>query len=115
MSQDIDFPSDENGQVLRQMAEYGVDLTVSREIEFAHRAPDRPAAEAFAHAAAEVGFGVEAYEPDEESLEEGDTDWDIICTVEMVPTHENITAAENLLIELAEKHACEPDGWGFMH
>jgi regulator of RNase E activity RraB len=114
MSPANQFPADENGQTLRAIAESGVDLTVIREVEFAHRAPDESSATEFAEKAAELGFEVEVYEPDEEALEEGDTDWDVICTHNMVPTHGAISQIEAELAKLARKHGCREDGWGFM-
>jgi regulator of RNase E activity RraB len=114
VSKDFDFPDDENGHVLRHMAGAGVDLTIPRNIEFAHRAPDEASANAFAHEARNLGYSVKVYEPDEESLEEDDTDWDVICTREMIPIHADITAAETELAELADEHDCFADGWGFL-
>ena len=114
MSTDQEFPDDENGHVLREMAKAGIDLSVAREIEFAHRAPDESSAKTLAEAARALGFSVEVYEPDEESLEEGDTDWDVICTREMVPSYENITSVESQLADVAGRHGCHADGWGFM-
>jgi len=114
MSPENDFPNDENGQVLKYMAESGVDLSVPREIDFSHLAPDEPAARGLAAEATELGFKVEVYEPDEESLEEGDTDYDVVCNMTMVPSHAEITRIEAQLAEIAARHGCQADGWGFM-
>ena len=109
-----DYPDDENGRVLQSMFDSGVDLTVERDVEFAHRAPDEALASTLAARAKALGYDVEVYEPDEESLEEGDTDWDVLCTRRMVPTHEAITAAESELARVARELGCREDGWGFM-
>ncbi len=108
------FPDDDNGEVLRQMAEAGVDLTAEHSVEFAHLAPDQKLAETFAEQAHALGFTVEVYDPDEEALAEGKTDWDVICIRMMVPTHQDITSIESQLADLAHKNGCREDGWGFM-
>ena len=113
MTAPTDFPDDENGAVLRAMAEAGVDLTVEREVEFLHLAPDESAAEALSTKARALGYEVEALPPDEESLEEGDTDWDVICTRRMVPTHADLTRCELELKAAANALGCREDGWGF--
>ena len=107
------FPDDDNGEVLRQMAESGVDLSVEHSVEFAHLAPNQQVAETFAEQAHELGFTVEVYDPDAEALAEGKTHWDVICIREMIPTHHDITSIETELAALARKNGCREDGWGF--
>ena len=108
------FPHDENGQVLHAMHEQGVDLTIERDVEFAHRVPDEAAAAKLADRARALGYDVEVFEPDEESLEEGDTDWDVICIRRMVPTHGEITRIEAELGAAAREVGGGADGWGFV-
>src|SRR5687767_13580249 len=98
------IPNDENGDVLRRMAEAGMDLSKECSIDFAHRAPDEESANAFAEHAARLGFAVEIFEPDEEALDDGETDWDVICTQEMKPTHAEITRIESQLAAIASEH-----------
>ncbi|MFN3649462.1 MAG: ribonuclease E inhibitor RraB [Armatimonadota bacterium] len=108
------FPDDENGRVLRAIAEQGVDLTIPRDVEFAHLFPGETEAGAFARQAASLGYRTEIYEPDEEALEEGVTDWDVICTRRMVPTHPEISRTEAELAAIAQQCGGQEDGWGFL-
>jgi hypothetical protein len=108
------FPNDENGEVLRSMAEQGIDLTVPREVDFAHLFPDENDAQAFAARVEPLGYRVEVYEPDEEAREEGSTEWDVLCARRMVPTHADITRFETQLAAVAREFGGHEDGWGFM-
>src|SRR5687768_4723546 len=105
------FPDDENGAVLRSMAEQGIDLTISRLVDFAHLIPDEQSAHAFAKRAEALGFEVAVYEPDDEAIEDGETDWDVICSRNMVPTHASITQTESALGEIAKGFGGHADGW----
>lgn len=114
MDQKSGFPNDENGHVLRSLASAGVDLSKRRPVEFMHLCPDGSAARAFAQAARDLGYEAEVFDPDEEALAEGRTEWDVCCVREMVPTHRDITETEAALAAVAREHACREDGWGFM-
>lgn len=111
----VNYPDDENGKVLRDMAKSGIDMTLLRAIDFAHLAPDEATAHRFADDVRALGFEVAVYGPDEESCEEGETEWDVICTRRMTPSHHEITQVENELAKRAEKYGCIADGWGFLH
>lgn len=108
------FPDDENGHTLKKIADYGTDLSQSYLIDFNHLLPDESAAKRFSEAARALGYQVEVYQPEDEDLEEGDTDWDICCKKQMIPTHQAITAAEKELAGLADSFGGCSDGWGFM-
>ena len=108
MTTDSDFPDDENGEVLRAMAERGIDLVSPRIVDFEHCLPDEASAIAFRDAALPSVLEVRVFEP--EGL--GD-EWDVQCRVRLVPTHAAITDTELRLAELAEEFDGEPDGWGF--
>ena len=110
-----DYPDDENGHVLRDMAESGIDMTLLREIEFAHLAPDEVTAQKFADDVRSMGFDVAVHEPDEESRDDGETNWDVICIRRMVPSHREVTQVESELAERARKFGCAADGWGFLY
>jgi hypothetical protein len=108
------LPNDENGQVLRSLAEQGVDLTVERRVDFAHLFPDEPRARAFAQRAGALGFEVNVYEPDAETQEDGITDWDAVCSQAMAPSYENISRTEAQLAAIAREFGGHEDGWGFL-
>ena len=107
------YPDDDNGAVLSSMAKSGVDLSKSREVEFSSVAPSQSSARAFSMEAATLGFGIEVVAPDSQALADGDSDWDVICKREVVPTYDAISLCGNQLGELASRFDCEYDGWGF--
>jgi len=107
------YPDDDNGAVLQSMANAGIDLSKPRAVGFTNLAPNQSSARAFAKQAGLLGFAIEVVAPDAQALENGDTDWDIICTREMVPGYDNITRCTEHLLELAKQYDCQQDGWGF--
>lgn len=106
----MDFPNDDNGQLLQEMHEAGLDLTIPRDIDFFLIFRTKKDAEAM------IAAVTEASESTQYKLEKNEIhgDWDLCCTNNMIPSYENITKTEKLLIELAEKHNGQDDGWGVM-
>eukprot|EP01042_Synura_sphagnicola_P017554 gene17554-22182_t len=89
----IDFPPDENGEILRRMYEGGDTLTVPRDIDFSLLFADEMAAEAFCGIMEEEGYEAdfgpwEAQGPDDENAGK----WDVQITRHMLPVHAEITA-----------------------
>lgn len=101
-----DFPDDDNGDVLRRMAEHGDDLSVPRNIDFEH---------IFEGMQDAVGFlGVVAAKDRRITLtwyEEEDA-WNVCVSRFMYPTHDAITSFERFLGEEAERHRGKSNGWG---
>lgn len=108
---ETDFPSDENGDALRHMAEQGVNLTASHKLDFELVFPDEAAAKKFESLAAGLVLESTCHGPDEE---DPDQEWEVQCRVRMVPTHEEITAMEAKFEELAEEAGGYSDGWGLV-
>jgi hypothetical protein len=102
------FPNDENGEVLRQMAEQGDDLSVPREIDFSVIFPSEDAALKFAVLLLRNGQKV-SFSPYEEHDE---LPWQVQAHPLMVPTHENISGYEDLLGSEAAPFGGRNDGWG---
>jgi hypothetical protein len=102
------FPNDENGEVLRQMAEQGDDLSVPREIDFSVIFPSEDAALKFAVLLLRNGQKV-SFSPYEEHDE---LPWEVQAHPLMVPTHENISGYEELLGSEAAPFGGQNDGWG---
>ena len=102
------FPDDENGQVLRQMAANGDDLSVPREIDFAVIFPTEDAALGFAVHLLKNGQKVSfsAYE------EHDELPWQVLAHPFMEPTHANISGYEDLLTQEAVAFGGRNDGWG---
>jgi hypothetical protein len=108
LNESTNFPDDENGEVLRQMAEQGDDLTLPREIDFSVIFPTEEAALKFAVLLLRNGQKVSFSE-----YEEGDgLPWQVQAHPFMVPSHENISGYEELLGSEAEAFGGENDGWG---
>lgn len=108
MNSETDFPDDENGQVLRQMAEQGDDLSIPREIDFVVIFPSEEAALKFALRLLKNGQKVSFSD-----YEENDAlPWQVVAHPFMNPTHENISGYEGLLAEEAASLGGQNDGWG---
>jgi hypothetical protein len=103
-----EFPDDENGAVLRQMADQGIDLVSPRTIEFEHCFPDEARARAFLAAVSGMVREARLIPPDPD---EG-RGWEVECTERMVPTHAAITETELRLADVAKRFDGDGDGWG---
>ncbi|WP_109488600.1 ribonuclease E inhibitor RraB [Occallatibacter savannae] len=106
----MDFPSDENAEVLRRMEAAGDDLTLSRNIDFTVVFPDQAAAQKFAARIRDLGFvaSVELTQTAE------DHPWDVVVVKNMTPSREGIGDFENLLESVAVPLGGRNDGWGCM-
>lgn len=113
-AQAMDFPSDANGDVLRRLVASGDDLTQARIIEFVHVMPREAAARQMAASAQRLGFTVSVYQPDDDDGRMT-SDWEVICSLEMVPSHASITETELRLDKLAKSFGGYADGWGCFH
>ncbi|WP_430392179.1 ribonuclease E inhibitor RraB [Dyella sp. 20L07] len=105
---EMNFPDDENGQVLRQMAAQGDDLSVPREIDFSVIFPSEDAALKFAVVLLQNGQKVSFSEYEEHD----ELPWQVEAHPFMVPTHENISGYEGVLASEAAPFGGQNDGWG---
>ena len=102
------FPDDENGAVLRRMAESGDDLSRPRKIDFTVVLPDEEAARKFAARFVDAGYETKA----EQSGTVPELPWDVLVTKHMVADHADITAFEEELERTALPLGGRHDGWG---
>lgn len=102
-----EFPDDENGRVLRDMASSGDDLSKERDIDFSIIFSDQSSAENFCQIASKEGWATDLDEPDTEAGE-----WDVTVTTMMLPNHSAISAMEERLLDLASSFGGRLDGWG---
>jgi hypothetical protein len=104
----VNYPDDDNGDVLRRLQATGDDLTVPRNIDFIVAFPDEDAAERFAMHFREQGYKV--------SVEFAETvkelPWDVVVVKHMQPSHQEIGDFENALQRVAETLGGRNDGWG---
>ena len=104
----MQFPDDENGDVLRRMHEGGDALTKARMIDFCFAFPSRDPAIQFASIVSE-----KEYEACISFYEERDM-WQVIIKKHMIPSHTAISEIEVDLSSRAQGAGGEPDGWGCM-
>jgi hypothetical protein len=102
-----EFPDDDNGNVLRDMANRGDDLSKSRDIDFAVTFDNEIMAGRFLEVSLRVGLRSEL----DESIEVPGT-WDVIITSYMTPTHDAISQMEDRLAKLSVPFGGRNDGWG---
>lgn len=102
------YPDDENGAVLRGMAEQGIDLVSPRMMDFEYCFPDEAAARQFLAAVKGTVHETRLFAPDSDD----GNGWEVQCRQRMVPTHAAITETERRLAYVAERFGGFPDGWG---
>lgn len=103
------FPDDGNGDMLQALADAGVDLSKSLELDFYLVFPDKQKAETALNALTALDEGGEV-ELNFNDLEQ----WELIISLSMVPEHAAITAKEAELDKFAKKFGGYNDGWGVM-
>jgi Regulator of ribonuclease activity B len=104
----MEFPQDENGDVLRQMHEAGFDLSVKQDIDFWHLFDDEDDGAEMVRRVGAMAIQVRMIENRKQS------GWDVQCIVSMVPTHAAITQMERKLAEIADECGGHPQGWGVL-
>ncbi len=108
MSSPLDFPDDENGDVLRLMVSSGDDLSQPRNVDFEHIFDSLDDAIAFVREVANQTDAVKL------SWYDGEAKWDVCVTRHMIPTHSAIADLEASLDKVAHSHGGKADGWGCM-
>lgn len=109
----MQFPMDENGDVLRRMADHGFDFSKPHALEFfavfsTKEEADSVAAEYVSdHKAGDTLEQVETRPCDQGGME-------LQVTKSMLATHGNITAFENKLAARVAQHDGYLDGWGVL-
>ena len=109
MARDFEqFPEDDNGNVLWQMAEDGNDLSMPYEIEYSIIFAEKQQAEQCALYLLHQEQKVSLYEEEESESNY----WVVSAYVEIIPQHEDISDLEQWFIRIADKFSGEYDGWG---
>ena len=126
------FPDDDDGAVLKSLAEAGVDLSKPIEIEFHVAVPGEEAGTKVAAAIKAGGYACELVfdegepedgvtegdEPAHEDEQPGDDEfgpmWTVYVTVEIVPEHKRIVDIQAELDGFAKPHGGASDGWGVL-
>lgn len=102
------FPNDDTGNVLNEMAQAGVDLTVIHPVVFFQLFEQQAQAQQLVDYLKEKAPDMQvAIHPDETP-----NVWDVDCTVNLVPSYDAIVAQEAEFEQLAAKFKGYNDGWG---
>ncbi|QNA87313.1 ribonuclease E inhibitor RraB [Massilia sp. Dwa41.01b] len=103
----LQFPDDENGNVLWNMRHDGDDLAKAREVDFSVIFPEEKDALRFANYLLREGQKVSFSRYDKPGFP-----WQVQAHPVIVPTHANVTAYERLLARDATELGGQNDGWG---
>ena len=101
-----EYPNDADGDALRRVAADGNDMAAPMVIEFPVVVPAELPAKQFASVAATKGYQVHL------CTHEDDPDWDVMCAVEMIPTHVDVVRVQRELTEWATPFRGYCDSWG---
>ena len=104
----MNFPDDETGQVLAEMHQAGITLSQPCDVVYFHLFEQESKAQAMADYIKEHMPEVNCnLHPDQTP-----NDWDLDCTVVMMPAHEAIVAQEQAFEKIATNFSGYNDGWG---
>ena len=102
------FPLDETGQVLAEMQDAGIDLSLVHTVVFFQLFEKKEQAQAMAeYLSANAPDIVLSLHPDETP-----NVWDLDCSLQMTPSYDAIVAQEAQFEQIAEKFDGYNDGWG---
>lgn len=106
----MNFPDDENGALLAEMFAAGIDLTQNHDVDFYHLFEKQVQAEKMA---AVIG---DKYPDAKVKVFADETPgvWDVCCSVNIRPDHDNICTAEKRFESVADKYNGYADGWGIL-
>ncbi len=104
----MNFPNDETGQVLAEMLEAGINLTIPHDVVFFHLFEQKSQAEAMAD------YIKQKHPEIKVSLHADETPnvWDVDCTLSMTASHQLIVKKETEFEQIAAKFSGYNDGWG---
>jgi hypothetical protein len=104
----MNFPADETGQVLSEMQQAGIDLSLTHDVVFFHLFEQQSQAQAMADHIAEnmPNVSVNVHEDETPNV------WDVDCTIAMLPTYDAVIKQETDFEKLAATFSGYNDGWG---
>ncbi|MCL1143422.1 ribonuclease E inhibitor RraB [Shewanella gaetbuli] len=106
----MQFPDDDNGQMLAAMAESGIDLTRELDVDFFLVFEDKRDAESALEELSQQQANGEL----ELNFDEETSQWEVIVCLTMVPEYEALVAKETQLNDFAKEFDGISDGWGVM-
>lgn len=110
LEQDMNFPEDENGKLLAEMVEAGVDLTQATNVDFFHLFEQRSQAQQM------VELLSQQHPETQVELNADNTPgiWEVSCTINILPSYVNICHYEKHYEAIAEQCHGYADGWGIL-
>jgi len=104
----MNFPNDETGQVLSEMHQAGIDLTQQHDVVFFHLFEQKSQAQAMAELINETlpNVKIDIHEDESPNV------WDLDCTIQMIPSYEQVIEQETAFEKMAAKFSGYNDGWG---
>lgn len=106
----MQFPNDDNGQILSEMHQAGIDLSQMHNVDFFILFEKKDDAEKF-----QVLMQSDELAPSITIQKCKDTGvWEALTTVKMVPEHSLISTTEDYLESLANPVNGYGDGWGIL-
>ncbi len=118
-----DYPDDDDGSVLANLAAHGIDMTQPLDIEFPVSAPDEASANAIDKVLTDAGYECLVEYDDGELDEDDETDeddeefgpmWTVYAHVEMIPEYSEILRIQADLDRLSGPLGGICDGWAVM-
>ncbi|MBR9726975.1 ribonuclease E inhibitor RraB [Shewanella intestini] len=106
----MQFPDDDNGQMLAAMADSGIDLTKALDVDFFLVFDDQRDAES----ALETLTSEQGDNDLEVHFDEDTEKWEVIVCFNMVPEYDALVAKETALNTFAQEFDGISDGWGVM-
>lgn len=101
-----EYPPDNNGDLLWRLHRNTNDVSKRLKMDFFFVFRDEGNARHFASVAVQNSFDVAVAYYDEK---EG---WQVTCSITMVPTQANVSATQEVLMQLAAQLGGAADGWG---
>ena len=101
-----DYPDDEDGKALRNIALSGSDMSRPMVVDFAIDASSKSIALACLAAIEDAGFEGQLYQ------DEDDQRWAVYVAIRMIAEYDGIMRTQKILGELVADHGGTPDGWG---
>lgn len=106
----VDYPNDADGDVLRSLAEKGVDLTRPRLLEFYCYASSTAIAQEISARLTALGFKCDIFEDDHEEIPD-DARISVYAERVMIPSYEAVTQVQSELNILLKDYDTYCDGW----
>ena len=108
LDREIDFPDDENGDVLKLLQKKGFDFSTEHIFDYEHIFRTEKSAQEFADEIRKRNLSANT------NFQESVSNWNVTVKVRHEPTHAKISRTEAELNNLAALFGGKKDGWGVL-